>query len=452
MNRRFTAIICIAILYIFQGCATEYSRKKIVADAESYLQRGKTDRAYYEFERALDDHPEDIELHKEFIRFVSRIHRCEEASKYYNSSRFEDGKLRHIYFYARALLGISCFLKDKKEVLGDFEEALRLAPENTEVRMRYAVVLTEYEMYKEAYTEFSKLSWKINDSPSLYSYIALCSAHLGDRETVRKSVKQMLSLGFSPQDLKRANESLDIINSHCLDVPDDIREEFRKTFDMILMEENPSQAKNAIENFIVKYPGVPALHLVKSLSLALTGEYSSALYELNSVEMASGSCSYFQYAGGIIYLGVQKEEKGILLLERAVEYDPLFGSAYRILSELYLAKKEYVKASDALRIYLKLSPDDHKSRFIYGRTLLKLGRISEAKSEFDYIAGKEPDNIFGIIGKGLTEKAYARVSKDKKKREEHIKRSLEYLNSAIKRDPENENIRTLIQSINSEED
>ncbi|MCX7958477.1 MAG: hypothetical protein N3B13_05455, partial [Deltaproteobacteria bacterium] len=393
MIRSLAAIIC--ILYIFQGCATEYSRKRIVSDAENYILKGKPDRAYYEFKAALEEHYEDAELHREFIKFALRIHRCDEAEKYYNTSQYREGDRKYLYYYARALLGISCFVADKKQVIGDFEEALRLKPDVLEIRMRYAAVLAEYEMYEKALEQFNLLLIKTGGSSSLYSYIALCSANIGDTEGARRSVRKMLDFDFSAQDLKRANEALNIANSHCLNVPEDIRDEFRKIFDMILTEDKASQARNAVENLILKYPKVPALKLVKALSLALTGEYSSALYELGSVQDMSESCSYSKYASGIIFLGVQKEEKGILMLEQAVELDPMFASVYRILSELYLSKKDYIRAENVQRIYLKLNADDHKTRFFYGRTLLKLGRTDEANAQFQYILDREPENIFG---------------------------------------------------------
>lgn len=444
-------LLCtLVILYIFQSCATEYSKTKVVSNMERYINEGKFERAYQEFKSVIDDNCEDIELHKEFIKFVSRVHRCDEALKYYESYKFRDERLKYIYFYARALLGVSCFLKDRDEILSDFREALKLTPENPEIRMRYAVVLTEYEMYEDALEEFNNL--KSSESPFLLSYIAYCAAHLGNSELVRGSVKRMLSLNFSDQDLKRASQALELVNSSCLEVPEDIMEDFRRIFEMVLVEDRPTVAKNLVENLLLKYPNLPSLHLLKALSLSLIGEYSSALYELNSVEGIGDYCSYFKYASGIVYLGVQKEEKGILFLEKAIELDPLLINPYRILSEVYLSKKEYKKVADLLKIYLRLKSDDHKMRFVYGKSLLKLGRIKEAKAEFDYIIDKEPDNVLGIVGRGLVEKAYAMGTADRKKSAEHMSKALKYINDAMQRDPDNENIKNLIKSINNEED
>ncbi|MCX7944397.1 MAG: tetratricopeptide repeat protein [Deltaproteobacteria bacterium] len=443
-------VIPILLLYIFQGCATEYSKEKIVSVAENYLSEGKPERAYLEFKSVIDEASDDLELHREFIKFAVRLHRCDDALDYYN--KYREGQKRHVYFYAKALLGVSCLISNKNEIMDYFEEAIRLRPDDKEIRMRYAVVLAEYDMYDKALNEFVKLSQVISNSASLYSYIALCSAYLGEAETVRKSVRDMLLLNFSSQDLKRATESLSIINFHCLDVPDDIRDEFTRVFDMIILEDKPAQAREIIENLLSSYPKVPALHLLKSISLSLTGEYSSALYELNYLGDSFESCGHFQYASGIIYLGVQRNEKALSLFERAIELDPLFVSVYKILSELYLERQDYLKAADVLNIYLKLNPDDHKNRFLYGRTLVKLGRIKEAEDQFNYIFEHDPDNIFGLVGKGIVEKEYAKLSRDRRKRENHLKNSLNYLNMAIKKDPENENIKSLIKFINGEEE
>ncbi len=440
------------ILYTFLSCATEYNRQRIINNSEDYASAGKFERAYYEFESELDEHCEDIELHREFIRVASRIHRCEEAYRYYEGPKYKEGELKYIYHYANALLGVLCFNLDKLQVINDFEESLKLSPKNIEVRLRYAVVLTEYEMYKPALEQLKILSFTGTENPSVYSYIAICSANLNDAQATRDAVKKMLALNFTESDLRRANQAINMINSYCIDVPEEIKDDFKRLFDMIMVEDRPVQAREKVENLILKYKDVTALRLIKGLSLALTGEYSSALYELNSLGEGAQLCSYFQYASGIIYLGVQKEEKGIVLLEKSLELDPLFSSVYRILSELYFSKKDYEKVSSLLRIYIKLKPEDSKTRFMYGRALIKTGKIDEASMVFDYIVEKEPGNIFGITGKGLVERELARLSKDRKKRETHIKKSLEYLNYAIKKDPENENIKMLIKSISGEEE
>ncbi|MGC8927010.1 MAG: tetratricopeptide repeat protein [Myxococcota bacterium] len=448
MNR----FIILSILYIFLACATEYNRQRIIDSSEKYFQSGKFDRAYMEFESELDAHYTDTELHKEFIKFVSRIHRCEDAKKYYEGSVYREKDRRYLYHYAKGLLGILCFGAKKADVIKNFEESIRLKPDDFEVRFRYGVILTEYEMFEEARKEFIKLLEIKNDSPSLYSYLALCESHIGEFHLTRENIRKMLTLNFSEQDLIRANNALGIANFKCMDVPEDIKEDFRRILDKIMVEDRPSEAREMTESLLLKYRDVTALHLAKGLSLAMTGEYSTALYELNSQEGSAGSCSYFQYASGIIYLGVQKEEKGIVHLQKAIELDPLFASAYKILAEVYYTKKEYEKASNLLEIYLRLKDDDNITRFQYGRILIGLSKIKDAEKEFEKILRRDSENTLGMIGMGLVEREYAKLSKDKDKRERHMKRSLDYLNRAIKKDPENENIKSLINSINSKED
>lgn len=445
-------LIIFAILYIFTACATEYSRQTIIKNIEQYIASGKYDRAYMEFESEVDSHYKDTELHKEFIRFVSRIHRCEDANRYYEQSVYKEKDRSYLYYYAKGLLGASCFNMQKEEVLKYFQESIKLNPDDFEIRLRYGVILQEYEMYEEAIKEFKKLLEKRADSSSLYSYIALCAAHIGDSKLSRESVKKMLSLNFSEQDIARANSALNILNFKCMDVPDDIKEEYRRIFDKIMVEDRPTEARELTENLLVKYPDVLALHLIKGTALAMTGEYSAALYQLSSQGSVAESCSYFQYTSGIIYLGVQKEEKGIIHLQNAIELDPLFASAYRILAELYNARKEYEKAAALFKIYLRLKEDDYMSRFQYGRILIKLSRVVDAEKEFEMILKRDSENTLGIIGMGLIEREYAKTSKEKNKKEMHIKKSLEYLNRAIKKDPENEYIKTLIKSFDMKED
>ncbi len=440
-------ILVILILYIFLACATEYNRQEIIRQNQKYLSEGKIDRAYQEFTSELRQHFEDIELHKEFIRFISKIHRCEDAYRFYEQNRSDE--LKYIYFYSRALLGTVCGDGKKDEIIRDFSEAVKLRPDNYEIRLRFGAVLMEYELYKNAMGHFKAIK-SLNST--VYSYMALCDAYLGNFVSARDYITKTLEMDFSDQDFVRINSASDIINSECINVPLDIRDEFKKLFDLILVQDRPTFATGALESLIAQYPSVYALRLIKGMSLALMGEYSSALYELKSTEGATENCSYFQYTEGIIYLGVQKEDKAISCLENAIKLDPVFVRAYRILSEIYLNKKDYIGAERVLKIYLKLEKNDHKSRFVYGRLLVKLKKINEAANQFDYIYSKEPENIFGIVGKGMIEREFARIEKDETKRKRHLEKSLEYLNSAIKKDSENQEIKNLIKSIDEKEE
>lgn len=447
MIKRIRVVI---VLYIFFACATEYNRKEILDTVSKYTQEGKFQRAYTEFVAELKDHFEDIQLHKEFIRFISSIHRCEDGYKFYEQNR--DSKYDYIFYYSRGLLMAVCGDGSKEGIIKNFSEAVRLKPDDYEIRLRFGAILMEYEMYSEAIVHFTALSSDRSLPPSLYSYISLCEAYLGHLREARENISKVLDMDFSDQDLARISTASEIINSACIDVPDDIRDDFRKMFDLILIGDQPSATIEPLENMIVRYPSIYALRLLKGMSLALIGEYSTALYELNSIGDAQKNCSYFQYTEGVIYLGVQKEDKAIPHLEEAIRLDPLFARAYRILSEIYLNRKEYNKAENLLRIYLKLERGDLRSRFVYGRLLVKLKRLQEAAVEFEYINEREPENIFGIVGLGIVEREYARVEKDAKKRKMHLIKSLQYLNTAIKKDPENQDIKNLIKSIDKEEE
>lgn len=440
----------IVVLYIFFACATEYNRKDILDSVSQYIQEGNFQRAYTEFAAELKDHFEDIQLHKEFVRFISSIHRCDDGYRFYEQNRIP--KYDYIFYYSRGLLMAVCGDGNREEIIKSFSEAVRLKPDDYEIRLRFGAILMEYELYSEAIVHFKALSSDGSLPPSLYSYIALCEAYLGHLKEARENISKALDMDFSEQDLARVISASEIINSACIDVPDDIRDDFKKTFDLILIRDQPSATIESLENMILRYPSVYALRLLKGMALALMGEYSTALYELSSIEEAQKNCSYFQYTEGVIYLGVQKEDKAISHLEEAIRLDPLFARAYRILSEIYLNRKEYNKAEKLLRVYLRLERGDHRSRFVYGRLLVRLKRLKEAAVEFEYINKREPENIFGIVGLGIVEREYARVEKDARKRKMHLIKSLQYLNTAIKIDPENQDIKNLIKSIDKEEE
>ena len=441
--------LILSIIYIFLSCATEYNRKDIIKNSERYLTESKFERAYTEFQSGVEYHFGDIELHREFIRFISKVHRCEDARRFYENKK---KKYEHIYYYAMGLLGVVCTDGKRDEVMRNFERAIQYSPDNYEIRLRYGSILTEYELYDEAFKQFEALYKNGQKTPSLLSYMALVSVHLGRFDNGRGYVREMMDMDFSEADLTRARAAIDIINASCLSVPEEIGDSFKKVLDMILVEDRPVQARETVESLLLKYPDIPSLHLVKSMALSLTGEFSSGLYELTLAGDVYSGCAYFQYTGGIIYLGVQKDEKGIGMLERAIELNPLMVNAYRILSELYISKRENTKAIKCLNYYLKLNRGDYKNRFIYGRLLLQERRFEDALRQFESILNADPENSLGMVGMGIWHAEMARNSKERSQRENHLKKSIEYLNDAIKRDPENETIKSIIRSLNVKED
>jgi tetratricopeptide (TPR) repeat protein len=85
---------------------------------------------------------------------------------------------------------------------------------------------------------------------------------------------------------------------------------------------------------------------------------------------------------GILASGGQGE-KGLSLLERAIELDPETGDAYFAKGLLLLNLKRSAEAEQAMRAGLARSPDSAIGHYHLGRVLLESGKTEEAMASFE---------------------------------------------------------------------
>ena len=109
-----------------------------------------------------------------------------------------------------------------------------------------------------------------------------------------------------------------------------------------------------------------------------------------------------QLARFLVFKGMDKLEKGkieeaIKIFESAIKTAPKFEKAYLCLGNLYLEKRDLVKAIDNWEKYALLNPENGK--MIYSKiesALFDLGRFSEVENFYERIVNKDPSNLSAL--------------------------------------------------------
>lgn len=109
-----------------------------------------------------------------------------------------------------------------------------------------------------------------------------------------------------------------------------------------------------------------------------------------------------QLARFLVFKGMDKLEKGkieeaIKIFESAIKTAPKFEKTYLCLGNLYLEKRDLVKAIDNWEKYALLNPENGK--MIYSKiesALFDLGRFSEVENFYERIVNKDPSNLSAL--------------------------------------------------------
>ncbi|MFH1195462.1 MAG: tetratricopeptide repeat protein [bacterium] len=103
---------------------------------------------------------------------------------------------------------------------------------------------------------------------------------------------------------------------------------------------------------------------------------------------------------GIYYYTTKDFETAKLHLEKAVDLDKNFATAYNLLGYTEFELNDEVKAERAMQKYISLTPDSPNPYDSYGEILLKSGRYDESIKQYNLALTKDPTFTSAIIGIG----------------------------------------------------
>lgn len=96
---------------------------------------------------------------------------------------------------------------------------------------------------------------------------------------------------------------------------------------------------------------------------------------------------------------VGRAEEAHAAIERATALDPINARVYRAAGSIDYAARRYEEALPPLRRALELNPKISNAHALLGYSLMQLGRMKEARAEFE----AEPTNFFRLTGIAIVE-------------------------------------------------
>ena len=128
--------------------------------------------------------------------------------------------------------------------------------------------------------------------------------------------------------------------------------------------------------------------------LMLKGEFEAALRKVEDARLAAPDYAEVQATEGLILVRKGDLDKGIELLEIAVEKDPRAQMAHQTLNNLglaYLERGECEKAIEALERSLKARHDYYNAMYNLGLAHEKCGDPGEAARSYEAFLGQDPN-------------------------------------------------------------
>ncbi len=303
-----------------------------------------------------------------------------------------------------------------KEAKAEYEEAVRLDPEDNVARISLAKILTELGENAAALPHLKVYTRRVPGDYEGHLVMGTAYRRLGDvtkaaRELRRAvelkpdSYESRYNLGFvlaHSGHLEEAIEQLGAakkLNPHAAEAPYELSVIFRK-------KNEPQRAEEEVQAF----------HEAKRWSnqetnAALIGSKANVLLEKGDAQSAAAMYSkaiqlepenpktHYNLALALEKLGKRGEESQEL--EKAVELDPNFAEAHNQLGILRLADGQVNEAERELKTALAIDPEYAEAENNLANVYSRQGKIREAISLFSKATEHDPKNARAYLDWGL---------------------------------------------------
>lgn len=152
-----------------------------------------------------------------------------------------------------------------------------------------------------------------------------------------------------------------------------------------------AQGRGIVEGVLAKEQSDPSALFVRAKIEMAEGDNAAAVESLRAAIDGRPDWAQARYVLGSALVLTNDKPGARAELARALEIDPTFVEARRLLAQVHAALDEHEYAIEQGRLYLRQRPDHKPTRILVAQSLVRIGRGDEALGELDAIAADDRD-------------------------------------------------------------
>jgi len=166
------------------------------------------------------------------------------------------------------------------------------------------------------------------------------------------------------------------------------------------------------------------------------GNLDGAQDDVNAIKNAGATWPVVEHTNGIIAFQRNQLDQAQSSLQKVLSRYPEYGPSQLLLALVYLRREQYQNATGLLKQYLAQQPDEYRANIIYADTLIKTGSTEQAIKRLQRLNLSFPDDPQVL---SMLSQAHQRLR--------NSDLALEYMEKAIKANPEREDLRLQLGSL-----
>ena len=365
--------------------------------SQVYDARGDIPRAEATYQKLIVVAP-DMNAYTSYGRFIARAHKGEGRAKEVEAAFLKGIEVAKAEEMADAYAALATFYfrRDRFDDVVTLLEA-GIAKQQDSVELIYLLARFYSSRGDEAKArELIEQATKAKpDDPKPFLILSAYRARQGDTQGALEAARQALAVAPKDEGARLRYAEL-LVEIGFKDSEPAKIDEGRKIVDEILADQ-PSNPGALFIQAKIDLSSKKTDEAIAAIRTAINGKpnWAEAYYVLGAALAIKGDNA-----------GARNE------LGRALEIDPNLYQAQQVLAKVHEGLGEHEYAVEAGRRYLKLQPDNLEMRLLVAQSLVRLGKLKEAKSELESVdeskRGVEGNYALGRIYLGLGDFAQAR--------------------------------------------
>lgn len=345
--------------YIYVQIAIQYQHSNNYYEALNYCNK------------ALEIHPDFIDILNRKSNILNKLNRYEEAIEVCNRGIEIDDSIAHLYLNkAEALYN-----------LGDYNNALDNCDKTNEI----------YPYFTNTYLIQIKIYFYVNEleqAMDIINKVEELQISNGEIKLIKARILNRL---------KKYEESEKLYNELLEEEP----ENDLISYNLAYLYSDMNEYDKCLEsiNKSIKLDDRPFKYYLRAFAYRKKGRLNNSLKDYNYIIENEPDSDKAYEGRGIVYVDLKEYDKAIKDYKKAIDLNPKSSTAYDNLGEVYELKDMYEEAADCYTKQLEIEEDDYYyiSR---GWCYIHLEKYNEALKDFNSAFEINPNNVYAYNGIG----------------------------------------------------